>query len=203
MKKIFILLLLLTLAACKQDEELINTPDVKDKVEDTVLSIPSNIVIQDELLMWDTVEGATSYSIHIGSTMMTETSTEYSFAGYANGAYEAKVKATAGSIESAYTSAVTVTIESHKPHIVSLNKVTYANQDIGFMFELYQGTFTEVSGNGITSSDYVIEDSKLTVNASYIDALLLAEPERETIILGYVITSADEITIGYLFIDIE
>lgn len=198
MKKIFILLLLLTLTGCKETVE----PDTEQKDVALILSIPTGISYSDELLDWDMVTAATNYIVKINDETITTTDSEYSFAGYANGSYDVKVKANSGSISSKYTSVQTIVIADHKPYITSQSTVDYSNQDLGFTFELYNGVFTDISGSEITTEDYVIENSKLTIKSDFIDRILLAEPQKDTIIIGYVLTSSDEITVGYLFINI-
>ncbi len=91
-----------------------------------------------------------------------------------------------------------------RPYLMSSRTTQYqTNQNIVYQFELFSGTFNGLSGQDITEADYTFSDGTLTINASFIESLLTANPERTRVIFSYVLETEDgDIFIGYLFIDI-
>ena len=89
-----------------------------------------------------------------------------------------------------------------KPHIVSNPEVEYQGEDLSFTFELYEGVMGGINGNGITSSDYTIEGSILTISKEYINQIILNEPNRKTIVLTYVLINGPINIYGSVFINL-
>ena len=89
-----------------------------------------------------------------------------------------------------------------KPHIVSNPEVDYEGEDLSFTFELYQGYIDQINGNNITSSDYTINGNQLTISKGYIDQIILNEPNRETIVLTYVLVNGPFSIFGAIFISL-
>ena len=92
-----------------------------------------------------------------------------------------------------------------KPFLVSSRTMVYVpNEDLVFEFELYGGSFSNLSGQSISSTDYTFEDGILTINAAFIEGILTNDPDRSRVIFSYLLTSEGNDTfIGYLFIEIE
>ena len=93
-------------------------------------------------------------------------------------------------------------VAEQKPFLISSNVIEYDEENIVLEYELFGGTFESLSGANITSSDYTFSNSVLTINASFIESLLVENPERKTVILGYQLKAGEHITIGYIFINI-
>lgn len=95
-------------------------------------------------------------------------------------------------------------VEERMPHIVSENQIQYIPmQDVAVTFALYQGSFDLLVGNDITETDYRIENGILTIDASYFEAILQENPDRQTVILQYYLSFQEESTWGYLVIRMQ
>ena len=91
-----------------------------------------------------------------------------------------------------------------KPYMISDNSLTYVSeQDIVLTFELFGGTFENLSGNTITEDEWSESDGVLTIDYGFVERILDDNPERETIILGYHLKHGDFIVVGYIFIHID
>ena len=94
-------------------------------------------------------------------------------------------------------------LSTEKPYLISNSEVfTDFSSDLIFTFELFEGSFGSLSGNGITADDYTFQGNILTIDKTYVLSMFSSDPERETLILGYTLESGDDIVIGYLFIKI-
>ena len=89
------------------------------------------------------------------------------------------------------------------PYMKSENTIIFDETDLYFFFELSGGEFIELSGSDITVEDYTQDHDTLIINASFIQSLFDAKPERSAVILSYQLKNNDEIVIGYLFINRE
>lgn len=94
-------------------------------------------------------------------------------------------------------------IEDDKPTLISSEEIDYIGQDITFKFALFDGDFSVISGADIGDEDYVINGDELTIKSTFIDDLLVLDPNRRTVILSYVLALGEDKTIGYLFIVTE
>ena len=95
-------------------------------------------------------------------------------------------------------------VAEEKPYLASNPNVNYIpNQDIELIFELFDGTFEGLSGQGITSKDYTMDGQLLTIHSAFIESILSEQPDRSTIIIGYQLRQRDSISIGYIFIYIR
>lgn len=97
---------------------------------------------------------------------------------------------------------ITVT-DDRIPKLISLNEVKLAvGSPAVFTFNLWGGTLLEVSGNGITSEDYEINESQITISSSFIDFIFARDADRTVLILAYSGESHNQenIVIGYFFI---
>ena len=108
----------------------------------------------------------------------------------------------------AYTSTgiytVMVSIEDiTKPYIISDNEVTFAGEDLVFVFDLCEGELVDINGSLLSTSDYTFNDNILVINQEFIQNLFDAEPQRDTVILAYQLRNDTDIVIGYLFIQRE
>lgn len=93
--------------------------------------------------------------------------------------------------------------EDDKPTLVSSSTITYSGSDITFKFALFGAAINTINGADITSDDYIINGDELTIKASFIDAILTDNPDRETVIFSYTLKLGDKIIIGYLFIETQ
>lgn len=93
--------------------------------------------------------------------------------------------------------------EEEDSTIVSSNTVDYQGVDITFSFMLFDSVIDSINGSDITSNDYIINGDELTISSSFIDALLLENPDRRTVIFSYTLASDENISIGYLFINTQ
>lgn len=93
-------------------------------------------------------------------------------------------------------------INQSNPRLSSNDSVNYNNDDLTFTFELNGGLFIGLSGNTITLDDYQFSDQTLIIKSSFVERLLLENPSRQTIILVYQLSKNNNITMGFIFINI-
>ncbi len=106
--------------------------------------------------------------------------------------------------ESGYFIITIEVIENQRPHLLSSSSITYIPQnDISLTFNLLGGTFVKLDGNNITSTDYIVDDGNVTINASFIENILLEQPDRKTIILSYQLQKEQNGYTGLIFIYID
>jgi len=95
-------------------------------------------------------------------------------------------------------------VDSRNPHLVSpAQQLVAMNTDAIYEFDLYDGIFMGLSGNGVTLDDYSFEDGVLTIYSDYIGPKFNDEPERDVLILGYTIQNGPDIIVGYLLIELN
>lgn len=92
-------------------------------------------------------------------------------------------------------------VETENPHLFSPSVLDYIPlEDIEIEFNLLGGTFAQLSGYSLESSDYLFEDGILTIYASYIESILAEEPDRENIAFSYQLQKDGNSFIGIIFI---
>ncbi|MFH5882077.1 fibronectin type III domain-containing protein [Liberiplasma polymorphum] len=91
-------------------------------------------------------------------------------------------------------------LDERKPYMTSKNTVTYTGEDLTFEFELFGGSFGQLSGLTISSEDYTFENNQLTISAAFIESIKSEDPERSTIILSYDLNNEESSVIGFIFI---
>lgn len=94
-------------------------------------------------------------------------------------------------------------IEDDRPVLLDSNTVSFTGEDLTFTFALFGGSIADITGQGITDDDYIINGSELVIQASFVQAIVDADPDRETIVLSYQLVQDDDITLGYLFLEIS
>ena len=153
----------------------------------------SNPLTIDQVLLGDVILPASSYTYSLGQLEIDHSI----FESLDLGVYELFILTTTGSIK------VTLTVMNpERPYMISDGNVEYTEQDIVLEFNLIGGLFNGLSGNGILESDYDFEGSTLTINSSYVENILSSNPDRETIILTYLLKKDTHTVIGYIFINI-
>lgn len=111
------------------------------------------------------------------------------------GSYELRVEG-----EDTYLTTLVLS-ETQKPKLTSNPSVIYEGSDVTFEFELYTGSFRGVYTNPtLEEGDYSFTNGVLTINKSYIDAVVLNEPDRKQIFFQYELTNNEVTVIGYLTI---
>lgn len=274
MKKILLLIILaLTLIGCTK------TPEVK------VLSTPTNLSHQQNIISFDAVSHATSYIIDINGEEIEITTTTYTIELY--GEVTVKVKARAeGYQDSSYSNELVFSIplslpdvrynysihssfdlfiytfqagiaidnitssttsistndytfinnqlifkstylksldrklhefaislgamgqlnltilitETQLPYLISNNTIDFDSNDITLNVELFGGTIVGLSGNSITSSDYTISGSSITLHSTFINQYFSTHPNETTLSIKYDLRLGDSYVFGYLFI---
>lgn len=94
--------------------------------------------------------------------------------------------------------------DTRKPYMISSSQIDVVlGVDVILDFMLFDGEFVSLSGNDITSEDYLVVGSQLTISGDYIQFIFTRDSERTVLILGYTLTANEHITIGYLFIRIQ
>ncbi|GEM_PF-4617054 len=93
------------------------------------------------------------------------------------------------------------TTDKNNPHFICDTSATYQGEDLTFEVEPLEGELSAID-NAITEEEYHYDNGTLTLEASYFEALLEDEPDRETIMLGVQFTQDGDTTITYLFIDL-
>jgi len=100
---------------------------------------------------------------------------------------------------------LTITLEDElKPYLRSNPIWTRSVCDqyvIPYEFELCGGSLESLSGYGIQSDDYSMQDNYLLIELQFIDEVFAEYPDLDVIILGYYLQHDDLITVGYLFIE--
>ena len=113
--------------------------------------------------------------------------------------YGTEVELKAYTLSGVYTINITFK-DITKPYIISANEVTFAGEDLSFIFDLCAGEFVDINGSLLSSDDYTLVNGILTIESEFFQALFDDEPERDTVILGYQLRNDTDIVIGYLFI---
>jgi len=99
---------------------------------------------------------------------------------------------------------ITITIiDTDLPYITSHNTVTYNNQDLTFLFELFGGSITSLSGNDISIADYTIIGEELVIKRAYINQYFISNPEETSLSIKYNLQLGNSFVFGYLFIERE
>ena len=91
------------------------------------------------------------------------------------------------------------------PYMISHRNRVFESQDIVVLFALYEEEFYDseilsLTGNGITSSDYVINGNMLTIHASFIENYFQNNPDKTTLSLQYSLKHAIANVPGFIFI---
>jgi hypothetical protein len=99
-----------------------------------------------------------------------------------------------------FTISITV-VETKYPHLFSPSVLNYIPlEDVELEFNLLGGTFVQLSGYFLETSDYSFDDGILTIYASYIEGILTQEPNRENIVFSYQLQKDGNSYIGLIFI---
>jgi hypothetical protein len=99
---------------------------------------------------------------------------------------------------------ITITIiDTELPYMTSHNTVTYDDQDMTFIFELFGGSITSLSGNDISIADYTIIGEELVIKRAYINQYFISNPEETTLSIKYNLQLGNSFVFGYLFIERE
>ncbi|HAQ56339.1 MAG TPA: hypothetical protein DCR44_02890 [Acholeplasmatales bacterium] len=99
-----------------------------------------------------------------------------------------------------YVTLILDVVDDRQPFMISSNQVIFTGSDIILTFEVYDGAIVSVSGNDITSADYLILGNTVTISAAYVVAKFNENPDRAVLILGYNVSANDYVSIGYVFI---
>lgn len=97
---------------------------------------------------------------------------------------------------------ITINIfDTSKPYMMSKSEVfTDFSTDVILVYDLFGGSISGLSGNNITSSDYIITSNTVTISKTFIENAFTSEPTRETLVIGYTLESGNNVVIGYIFI---
>jgi hypothetical protein len=99
---------------------------------------------------------------------------------------------------------ITITIiDTELPYMTSHNTVTYDDQDMTFIFELFGGSITSLSGNDISIADYTIIGEELVIKRAYINQYFISNPEETSLSIKYNLQLGNSFVFGYLFIERE
>lgn len=99
---------------------------------------------------------------------------------------------------------ITITIiDTELPYMTSHNTVTYDDQDMTFIFELFGGSITSLSGNDISIADYTIIGEELVIKRAYINQYFISNPEETSLSIKYNLQLGNSYVFGYLFIERE
>lgn len=183
-KKIGMLLILLcVVTGCKKGMKL--------------LMIPMHVRVEDEVVCWDKVEHATSYSVMINQQVHEVTETYFNLESFSAGDYEIKIQANAkGYSSSGYSLGI-----KHTILLAPLSKeggtfYHVKNRDIEILFDLKGYIIKKLSGDQLVEADYQIIDNKVIISFEYVEKMY--ETTRENLILSFTIVKGDETEVGYL-----
>lgn len=99
---------------------------------------------------------------------------------------------------------ITITIiDTELPYMTSHNTATYDDQDMTFIFELFGGSITSLSGNDISIADYTIIGEELVIKRAYINQYFISNPEETSLSIKYNLQLGNSFVFGYLFIERE
>ncbi len=103
--------------------------------------------------------------------------------------------------DSGYFTITINVVETENPHLLSSNVLTFIpSEDLELEFNLLGGTFVQLSGYMLESSDYRFENGTLTIYASYIESLLDEDPDKENIAFSYQLQKDGNSFVGIIFI---
>ncbi|MBU1145026.1 MAG: hypothetical protein KJ971_04105 [Firmicutes bacterium] len=88
-----------------------------------------------------------------------------------------------------------------KPFIVSSNTIVFSSDDVIMVFEFCGGTFDEITGSDISSSDYDLEDNVLIIHQDFISNLFNDNLDRNSVILSYQLRNNSDIILGFIYIN--
>jgi hypothetical protein len=94
-------------------------------------------------------------------------------------------------------------IDTELPYMTSHNTATYDDQDMTFIFELFGGSITSLSGNDISIADYTIIGEELVIKRAYINQYFISNPEETSLSIKYNLQLGNSYVFGYLFIERE
>lgn len=141
-KIIFSILLILILSGCVQDDDAVD--------------FPRSLHLQDEMLSWDAVENATSYTISIDGEEYTSTDLFFDLNFLENGSYEIMILTNQDDESSKYSPVFSVVIERDYT----------APQNMSLMYDIFL-TWDEIEN--VTSYSIIIDDDEVgsTLVSSY------------------------------------
>jgi hypothetical protein len=90
--------------------------------------------------------------------------------------------------------------ETQLPYLISNNTIDFDSNDITLNVELFGGTIVGLSGNSITSSDYTLSGSSITLHSTFINQYFSTHPNETTLSIKYDLRLGDSYVFGYLFI---
>jgi len=90
--------------------------------------------------------------------------------------------------------------ETQLPYLISNNTIDFDSNDITLNVELFGGTIVGLSGNSITSSDYTVSGSSITLHSTFINQYFSTHPNETTLSIKYDLRLGDSYVFGYLFI---
>ena len=95
-KKLIVILLLFSLIGCSESNDMVR--------------YPKNIMYLDEVVSWDLVDDATSYSIKINNDVYSTEETLFSLETFPNGTYDIRVRTHKDDVSSYFSPAISITI---------------------------------------------------------------------------------------------
>jgi len=99
------------------------------------------------------------------------------------------------------SSSTTATTTAGKPTLSSGSSVNYTEgSDLVLTFELYDGEFVSLSGNGIEAADYQYGGGQVTIDSAFFDSVFTNNPEQDVIVLSYTLSYSGGAVVGYVYI---
>ena len=191
-----ILMLILTLSACKPSEPFVMTDislnySIHSDFDLVIQKLPESIEVTSIIL--NDIELNSTQFVHDSAGLKLKSSYIKTLS---IGEYEFTISTDQGD----FTLDLNV-IETTRPYMISKSTVeTDFSSNLTFTFELFGGNIKSLSGNSIKSSDYSISGNQLTIKKAFVEESFNATESIETLVLAYSLEVGTHTVIGYIFI---
>lgn len=166
-----------------------------------LISSPKNLRFINNTLTFDSVEGASSYSIHGLDEIITVLTNSYTFTE--SGIFYITVIANSINNEKSLKSnelEIIVVFENSDPFVIKrFNEKSDLLSDTSFTFEMAGANFDSLIGRNITPEDYYFDNNKLTIKVNYLKNEFEKHPDSP-IILTYSFIKENKNHFGFVTI---
>lgn len=106
-------------------------------------------------------------------------------------------------IESSISTIVQLVVtENKEPELLGDSLIRYRGTAVVFEFALYGGELNQLTGYYITPNDFSFDGRFLTIHTSFIEQMIIQNPNQKYLMLTYVISNTPYSELGYLLIQL-
>ena len=92
------------------------------------------------------------------------------------------------------------TIDRSTPVMITNDYIEYQGEDIVVVFDLAGGVFDGLTGEGVSSENYLFDDNVLVIDHAFIDQVFDSDETKENIVFMYHISLDNDVYEGYIYI---